>query len=85
MSLLSSPYLPARISRSSKTGVSIVTAPWRLKTVVMVLKIRSRRTISLPSPMMGIRDMEDQAGRIIRYSLSSPWGFLIGIVFSPSP
>lgn len=70
MSLLSSPYLPARISRSSKTGldpcqsarqwqapdkkftdVSIVTAPWRLKTVVMVENIRSRMTMSLPSPV----------------------------------
>ena len=50
MSFESSPYLPERISRSSKTGVSIVTAPWRLKTVVMALKMRSRITMSLPSP-----------------------------------
>ena len=30
--------------------MSIVTAPWRLKTWVMVENIRSRITISLPSP-----------------------------------
>ena len=50
MSFESSPYLPERMGRSSKTGVSIVTAPWRLKTVVMALKMRSRMTMSLPSP-----------------------------------
>ena len=40
MSLLSSPYFPVKVSRSSNTGVSMETAPWRLKTEVMVCKGR---------------------------------------------
>lgn len=50
MSFESSPYLPLRISFSSKTGVSRVVAPWRLKTVVTVSKRRSRRAASSPVP-----------------------------------
>ena len=38
---------------SSKTGVSIVAALWRLKTSVMVLKMRSLMTISFPVPVSG--------------------------------
>src|SRR5690606_7785647 len=49
MSLLSSPYLPERISLSSKTGVSMVCAPCFLKTLVIFWKMASRRTWSLPS------------------------------------
>jgi hypothetical protein len=41
----SSPYLPNSVSRSSNTGVSSSTAPWRLNTARMVLKARSRTSI----------------------------------------
>ena len=47
-SLESSPYLPARISRSSNTGVSRAVPPWRLKISAMVLKMRSRSRASDP-------------------------------------
>jgi len=51
MSFESSPYFPLRISFSSKTGVSRVVAPWRLKTSVTVSKRRSRRAASSPVPV----------------------------------
>jgi hypothetical protein len=51
MSLESSPYLPLRMSFSSKTGVSRVVAPWRLKTSVTVSKRRSRWAASSPVPV----------------------------------
>lgn len=38
-------HLPVRVSRSSKTGVSIETAPWRLKTEVMAPKAFSLTAI----------------------------------------
>ena len=42
MSLESSPYLPVSVSFSSITGVSMVTAPWRLKTSMMRSKTHMR-------------------------------------------
>mmetsp|Transcript_19641 Transcript_19641/g.54783 ORF Transcript_19641/g.54783 Transcript_19641/m.54783 type:complete len:367 (-) Transcript_19641:789-1889(-) len=45
MSLESSPYLPIRVSLNSNTGVSMDTAPWRLNTLVMILKAASRIAI----------------------------------------
>ena len=45
MSLESSPYLPVSVSRSSNTGVSMETAPWRLNTPVMRPNASSRMAI----------------------------------------
>mmetsp|Transcript_29449 Transcript_29449/g.65310 ORF Transcript_29449/g.65310 Transcript_29449/m.65310 type:complete len:389 (-) Transcript_29449:473-1639(-) len=45
MSLESSPYLPVSSSRSSNTGVSISTPPWRLNTLRMAVKACSRMRI----------------------------------------
>lgn len=51
MSLLSSPYFPDRISFSSKAGVSIRSAPTRLKTSVIVENILSCSIASVPCPI----------------------------------
>ena len=42
MSFESSPYLPVSVSRSSNTGVSMDTAPWRLNTASIVPNTRRR-------------------------------------------
>ena len=55
------PHSPMRVSRSSKTGVSMATAPWRLKTLTILEKACSRMAIwsgmksRVPLAILGLR------------------------------
>lgn len=56
MSLESSPYLPISVSRSSNTGVSMDTAPWRLNTLVMMLKAFCGKRVKRKNYFMQLHD-----------------------------
>lgn len=58
--------------------MSIVTAPWRLKTEVIVENIRSRITMSLPSPGDMLVGIWRQVAREANWphNLLSLWEFL---------
>ena len=59
--------------------MSIVTAPWRLKTWVIVEKIRSLMTMSLPSPATCQLTIDEILDQCSAHNPSSPWEFSIGI------
>jgi hypothetical protein len=69
---------PARISRSSKTGVSRAVPPWRLKTSAIVAKMRSRSSASAPDqslvPFGVLRLNEDFSFPILSARASSSTG-----------